>query len=85
MQPSATTKRIDFKIDYLSPLSGTLTRLGSGSLTPEQQQALQQLAAESQPTLAYAYGEGLQGQRAERELGQGGGEVETLRHQGRAG
>jgi hypothetical protein len=41
----------------LSPLSGTLTRLGSGSLTPEQQQALQHLAAESQPTLAYAYAE----------------------------
>jgi hypothetical protein len=41
----------------LSPLSGTLTRLGGSSLTPEQQQALAQLAADAQPTLAYAYGE----------------------------
>jgi hypothetical protein len=59
-----TDARADFSAVFfqhlgplLSPLSGTLTRLGSGSLTPEQQQALAQLADDAQPTLAYAYGE----------------------------
>lgn len=41
----------------LSPLGGTAARLGGSNLTPEQEQALAALAAESEPTLAYAYGE----------------------------
>jgi hypothetical protein len=40
----------------LAPMADTFGRLG-GELSAEQRQALQQLAADAEPTLAYAYGE----------------------------